>query len=740
MKKKGILLSATLALAFILIISASPQLPDDTEFEISEQTPPALKHFWIQKLTTPLQDGSNLLVMLEYEEGSILPETLDLYPDGTENSLITFHDDGLNGDATEDDGIYSAYMTENLTDLVSNIQDMITELGDDGGYFRFEGHVGEKVTDITEFDANAFDVGDVVELDRNWLNVIKCDWNLVKEKTLFITDLSVVEDPARTYNVVTNTGNPWGIWTFGNLMKKIANNSSTNATKTFLKTWLDCFMNNQSINGQTIGARDRYRFVKLFIAPWLAKCGVTGVDETNWQTKWGAASESNLLAYAPFKLTAIVNRIDLRGSSAYTAGMGNTGETRFIYSLVYVGANEGVNVTGKPPVHDDQDFAMSGSFLDWEGMNVIFEYGNVQTDICQVKTFAQSWLALSGMTLGTSTYNDALEDLTETVINANAAPTKTNGSAINRIRTNEKIFSGGRPNWSDDHWELRQFELDPSSGQLMQVPVTNTPRSGSNYAYFISPSSYMSAQNTSFCRNLIDWVFAPLPKLLIEKERHSVPLSFSYTGDKMLAGSAVVDAGFATYYDLKWDETTNNYDYNIIGSSNPAEKKLRRNLSLNTCQGCHTGETKTIFAHVLPLGYGQSAEYWNPTPDNVVRTIDTRFFDNWGSSSLGNNYTTPSGNRTFSKVSAFLTGRNYSGNPTSFDDDDGSDADDSNMEGLYYVNDPTNGLIGPPTRWGYNDLKRRKDDLCQLMGLDCSGGVLGLLKAVKHQPLPAGSH
>ena len=124
-----------------------------------------------------------------------------------------------------------------------------------------------------------------------------------------------------------------------------------------------------------------------------------------------------------------------------------------------------------------------------------------------------------------------------------------------------------------------------------------------------------------------------------------------------------------------------------------------------------------------------------------------RFGKNKGITNLSggttaNNYDQPSGSRHFVKVSAFLTGRNYSGpsGSATFQDDfvdPTDDAMDATMDGLYYVYDPTNDgsntYPGPqPPHWGYNDLERRKKDLCMLVNSQCDNSVAITLKLVKN--------
>lgn len=51
--------------------------------------------------------------------------------------------------------------------------------------------------------------------------------NIDPKRELMITDLSVVNDPARTFDVCSNAGTPMGIWTFGHLMSEMANQPIT---------------------------------------------------------------------------------------------------------------------------------------------------------------------------------------------------------------------------------------------------------------------------------------------------------------------------------------------------------------------------------------------------------------------------------------------------------------------------------------------------------------------------------
>lgn len=91
------------------------------------------------------------------------------------------------------------------------------------------------------------------------------------------------------------------------------------------------------------------------------------------------------------------------------------------------------------------------------------------------------------------------------------------------------------------------------------------------------------------------------------------------------------------------------------------------------------------------------------------------------------------------KLSAFITGRSYTGeiNNGTYDDDlddANENQDDMNMNGLYIIFDPSNDLQDTdypfyvPRKeayYGFNELQRRKTDLCQLINNSCGINNLG---------------
>jgi hypothetical protein len=265
--------------------------------------------------------------------------------------------------------------------------------------------------------------------------------NVDPRRELMITDLSVVNDPARTFDACTNTGTPMGIWTFGHLMSEMANQPVTGIDPSdFVLHWLSTWESDQSVNGFTVP--NRSSAMQSFIDRW-PKLPNGKLD----------------LSKAPFVLLAIVNRLDLRTNSAY--GGGNAGEARFIFG--------GITAPGDPSLNLPCPAAAP---------NVILEYGIKKSSCAQVHTWAQQWHSLGSIAFGPpGAYNVALQAITDQFTIAGADPTKPNGSAIDQVRTNEAGFGPS--------WELREFDILSSGNwklyrssrhQVLVPPGTKTSR------------------------------------------------------------------------------------------------------------------------------------------------------------------------------------------------------------------------------------------------------------------------
>jgi len=439
------------------------------------------------------------------------------------------------------------------------------------------------------------------------------------------------------------------------------------------------------------------------------------------------------------------------------------------------------------------------NLIDWKGMNVIIEYGNVQTNLCDLQDYAQKWLDLSALTPGNQNYEIALEKITHTVIDANAAPGKPNNSAVDRIRSNERIFypshsgAGQNADWVTSDWELSQFVLDPTatipSGStqytntqhpLIPAPVANTPQIDANNQTNMTSASLTTPFNAPASIALINWVFSH--PVQVSNGNHQLPNSYTASGTNTfsLAVAADMHNELGHFWDLFWDASNAqapSYTNIPAGATNITARNLRRQLSINTCQGCHGGENKTFFTQVRPVGYRTQVDYWSSTPGSETGPVDLRFVENTGTSGQNGTIVDPATSNTVDPfiyplissfggtlttktvplVSGFLTGRVYNGGTNYTDDWSGDDASliykpDESLEGQYYVFDPadnatyTNGVQVDNTRPNpdrmnnYNDLLLRKTDLCKFINFSCSTSVSNnitfkIIAAASHIPL-----
>jgi hypothetical protein len=345
---------------------------------------------------------------------------------------------------------------------------------------------------------------------------------------LMITDLSVVEDPSRTFDICTGKGTPGGVWTFKKLMVDMANQSATGVDPADLvEQWVKTWETNQSINGFTVPARPTIDPIVL--------------------NPWPRTANGKLdLSKAPLRLLAIVNRVDLRIGGAY--GAGNAGEGRFVFGVVN-------NATASNPstCHDIR-------------FTVIVEYG-VPLKGCQaIRAWGKQWHALGSLTLGTPTFNNALETITNRFAKAGADPAKPNGSALDQLRTDEIGLVEG----PTGIWELRQFQLGPSDHLLHESTVAQTPD--------------LSINNSATLFSYIQSFPAR-----IAKGTPAMPNHFPDATPFL--------AGFARNDPAEW--FVPGIPNNIPPPPNPLND-TRELLALGTCSGCHGVETTTDFLQVSP--------------------------------------------------------------------------------------------------------------------------------------------
>jgi hypothetical protein len=526
---------------------------------------PANHTVFVKRLKASTPEG-NALLILQFENNKTGPQ-LKI---NINKRLMVFRDDGTSGDEVAGDGKLSAVVNLDfaaLTASQSRIKSLNAqaEVGLKIPVFNGRVLVGEREMTLP-LSATELQPGQEVRLEPDATFAF-----IDPERSLIIRDPSVVEDPTRTFNPCTGVGTPMGKWTFGYLMQEMANQPMTGINpSTFTRLWLKHWENNLVINGWGVPARQAVK--NIVITPWEQASGGVGFPLD--------------LRLAPFKLLAIVNRIDLRGSSGYTTN--NAGEARFVFGVI-----------------DRRRGACAIS-----EMTVILEYGIDQPDCDGVINWARQWVNLSTLPLGSPVYNAALEAITEQFAKAGAAPHKVNGSALNQLRTDEFLPIQTGP------WEMREFRLTmtkedpfPPTGQLIETTVKQTP------------DAVMNNTNT-----LADYINLNCGPILTDS--HIVPLTFTRSlldpplpnpPDGFLGGNSFVSPPNF------WNAPGLACDPNPPGDT-------RFKFSMATCSGCHKDETQTSFYHIRPTPFGTPAllsaflsgpiAVNDPSGNGVIRNFD----------------------------------------------------------------------------------------------------------------------
>ena len=133
------------------------------------------------------------MMRVEFEPRDSMPAILPVYL--TDNDSVQFRDDGVAPDDKPEDLSYAAYVTEDISRLQDQLMETQEIFADAGHFLKFTGHAGREVDSLLIFEVNRFESGEETEvsLDLGWVKKPWCGW--AKEKTLFITDLAVVEEP-----------------------------------------------------------------------------------------------------------------------------------------------------------------------------------------------------------------------------------------------------------------------------------------------------------------------------------------------------------------------------------------------------------------------------------------------------------------------------------------------------------------------------------------------------------------
>jgi hypothetical protein len=431
--------------------------------------------------------------------------------------------------------------------------------------------------------------------------------------SLLITDLAAINDGSRVSDPCVNLVTPsvsTKEWSFGYLMNHMANTAMTGVSfDTFARAWLSSWMTPTTINGDYVKSPmieapssgwdhpDNVMVAKYVLEKWKLASRVRSDGTFDSNTNPPLKMEK-----APFRLLAIAFRPDLRTNGFF--GEGTAGELRFVFGVLDLDpyhAEPGWSLQTNPNLaqhpwmsgwggachHLDGPMTQS----DFANSTVIFEYAvdrATQTDVINWAKAVSNLSNLGGPS--SSTYRNSLQTLTESVVRPGLGKSRqrANESAIIRIRTNEAIGGAGP-------WHLREFGvtalrdsnqrlryqngrlLCQSNGTQYCVPRAQTVKQ--------TPAAYFSGSKA-----LSEFTFQNHDAILAET--HIVPTLFNASsGPVRLLGGQAINPGAGRAF---W--------------SGPAmDFEVRHKLSLNTCNGCHSAETNTHFAHVMSRKWDEEA-------------------------------------------------------------------------------------------------------------------------------------
>ncbi|MBL0741401.1 hypothetical protein [Chryseolinea lacunae] len=493
-----------------------------------EMNPPIAKNIVIQKLDDKV---NNLLVIADFGKGILKSRyhAIELA-----SGKVVLRDDGKGVDEKADDGKFSIAMHDDLDALEQDI----AAVEKNRGLLEKEMAVGFNSREVVQRDVSFlkdirledFRKGRRIPTPPNRLCRALLD--VSPEHSLMVVNAGVVSSTE-----AQNTG----AWTFGTLLNNVANEAVTGVSaSTLLKNLLLIFQHDMMVNSDLAAARGHVVQVIINLVEESSHPDPTTWDLSNWQN----------MPIDPYKLraplVAIVNRLDLRGNMGY--GQLNSGEGRFVFALV----------------------APNGDTMG----TLIFEYSIPIRTCVDLRDYAQRWYDLKNQPLGSPAYNSALKAITDVFATANADPSRTNGSALKVVRTNEFWLD------TEGHWEMREFKLDPDTHQFVLSTTAQEPSEKFNEASAVDTPPDVN--------NLVAWINAHEAEVIADK--HSVPLTvedqMTHTQVPFLGAKANVENG-------RW---------NAPG----VVPEARHHFSLNTCTGCHRQETNTPdFRHIGPsVGFG----------------------------------------------------------------------------------------------------------------------------------------
>jgi len=531
-----------------LVLAVEIPVVDDGLIAEFVRNPPRVERAFIQRVDErEAEDNTRFIV--EFERDERLEEHRRRVPIQFGREIIVLRDDGEGADERAGDGLYSAYIDIDVGALEEANRRIEMARQDFVPVYRGRERLTERRSQ--PFNVAGFREGELIDaVPPITLDIVFPD------RSLFITDVDVVQDPHRTFDPCgeffggTN-GNPEGTWTFAHLMTEMANETVTGIDPSeFVLQWLKSWTEEHEVGYDTVPERS-LRMQSLILDRWIEASG--------------GADEALDLSLAPFRLQAIVNRIDLRENLLF--GFGSGGEGRFIFRALSIH-------------RDDEGEVMSCTVAP---MTIIFEYGIPKQSCEEVRDWGQQWYDLGQHIPGSDAYNAALESITEQFVSTGANPSKPNQSSLNQIRTND-AFVYEHP-WAN-MWEMREFRLAEDTGYLVHQPLVQ---------------SVITPRPLGLSELVGEFIVEHAEEIVVND--YEVPLK--YEGEPFLAGSA--------RYRYTAFISPRNYEPVLVQNprfgqpGEPEKLDPRHTFSLNNCTSCHAAETSNGFTHIKPREYGEES-------------------------------------------------------------------------------------------------------------------------------------
>lgn len=357
--------------------------------------------------------------------------------------------------------------------------------------------------------------------------------------SLMITQKSALESVSRTSEQcgAVATDPDVKVWSLPYLLKKEAARYNISAT-TYVANWLNAWNTSSSVNGQSVPVKG---------AP-----NVVSAWPKNGQGQY-------VLEKAPFRLAAIVSRLDLRVFRPENEPLG--GEVRFVFTATSPEAN------GCPASPLEQ--------------NIILEYSTGRTDENDVLAWAKRWYALGNLDKESPTYRVELQKLTDETVQK---------GKLERIRTNEVAeFETVVPGWF-----LMEF-VPSAGGSLVRATVKQTPKDSLRPAGNTNLANFIAANMAN-----LETVFRTPQKGFMEGAGSGYRVTDKFADNSTFRG------GFAN---------TSKVQSNYWNAPKPANvdawswSLARHRFSLGTCNGCHGAETGVgLVFQIKPRSKGFDAE------------------------------------------------------------------------------------------------------------------------------------